>query len=619
LWSDGATPVTLRANNLFAVNWERGMVVNTDAAHSFAKLTIWWSLVIKDAGQNITCNSSLRWVLRLKKSGSKTCFCSCDGTSWHSVVWGGYCIWVCDTSRSTAACNYGSDLRVSCDDNMYSIENWCARWKVVQWTWSYLIDEKDYIHWTCMEDNWNTTGCAYHLPSDPCGWVSQPTVSCDYGAGSLFKCKLSVWDFPEGDDGVIWTGEDATHYYWTCNYASSSDDCSVSKWICPATTYSSWWCDYKIGLSNNGITQTTGTITPGKVWQITATCTNGNFVYSDWSCWSIPNPCPSINTGYWTCNFTLPAAAHNQTVSWTLNTPSRLWYLTAICENWSFRRLSGYCEVVACSNTLKVDSNGWRVTFSGQVLSGVRSETRVCGATIQLSTSPGKDTGTNITNRAVTLSWNDGKVMSWTYLVSSTKKYMTITGSVVYAFSGWYKTGDCWTWAPTTYTYLWQSYNGKECLMKALWKKTNETVQTWSIKLPNALRTGYQFTWWYTAKTWGTRVWGSGSQYSWVYTTLYAQWRLDPSASCENYVTPFNQCGGVPNSWTPVVSQGPTLKWKCWTKTCVTCNTWYNHKVFDGNDICVQCNNCAKNGFPYCFPIIFGSDCDEGTQLNITN
>jgi hypothetical protein len=31
----------------------------------------------------------------------------------------------------------------------------------------------------------------------------------------------------------------------------------------------------------------------------------------------------------------------------------------------------------------------------------------------------------------------------------------------------------------------------------------------------------------------------------------------------------------------------------------------------DWNRECVKCNNCAKNGFPYCFPIDFSDSCDE--------
>jgi hypothetical protein len=54
--------------------------------------------------------------------------------------------------------------------------------------------------------------------------------------------------------------------------------------------------------------------------------------------------------------------------------------------------------------------------------------------------------------------------------------------------------------------------------------------------------------------------------------------------------------------------------WKCQTNICQVCDgaNWYNLK----NGVCVNCNNCAENGFPYCFPIDFRVSCDESRYTN---
>ena len=166
LWSDGTTS-KLAKDKVFAVNWANGMVVNSDEAHSFAKLTIWWSLVIKDKNEDFACNANLKWVLRLQKKDWKTCFCSCDGTERNSVIWGGVCVGICNTTRAKAQCNTWADLRITCNATntttagkvAYVVENWCEKWNVVQWTWGYLVDEENKMHWTCMEDNWHSVEC----------------------------------------------------------------------------------------------------------------------------------------------------------------------------------------------------------------------------------------------------------------------------------------------------------------------------------------------------------------------------------------------------------------------------------------------------------------------------
>ena len=81
--------------------------------------------------------------------------------------------------------------------------------------------------------------------------------------------------------------------------------------------------------------------------------------------------------------------------------------------------------------------------------------------------------------------------------------------------------------------------------------------------------------------------------------------------TCKNYGT-YNLCNDW-TEWTPDWSGNGYLYWKCGKKRCETCDSSKGYNYKDG--ICKKCNNCAKNGFPYCFPINFKSDCDESLYL----
>ena len=68
--------------------------------------------------------------------------------------------------------------------------------------------------------------------------------------------------------------------------------------------------------------------------------------------------------------------------------------------------------------------------------------------------------------------------------------------------------------------------------------------------------------------------------------------------------------------WSEVIGWTWTCKWSpSWEdRDCHICNFEEGYKErmdADWNRECVKCNNCAKNGFPYCFPIDFSDSCDE--------
>ena len=167
LWTDGNKP-TLTTSNVFAINSEHWMVVNTGAAHSFAKLTIGWPLVINAWG-SVACDADHKWVLKVvnwasDNSGYK-CFCSCDGTKvdnkyyWHSLYGQWKCEWICNrnvaeenpTCGTTASINHSThEITVTCG-NKYS--------KPVVGDGAYFVDKDGYIYWSCQTDAGKTIQC----------------------------------------------------------------------------------------------------------------------------------------------------------------------------------------------------------------------------------------------------------------------------------------------------------------------------------------------------------------------------------------------------------------------------------------------------------------------------
>jgi hypothetical protein len=54
-------------------------------------------------------------------------------------------------------------------------------------------------------------------------------------------------------------------------------------------------------------------------------------------------------------------------------------------------------------------------------------------------------------------------------------------------------------------------------------------------------------------------------------------------------------------------------------RTCVRCDSDNGYEWKDDtHQICIKrsCHHCAKNGFPYCFPINFNSACNELNRMN---
>ena len=165
LWTDwNHWDEKLEADSTFAVVSKSGMVINTNKAHPFAQLTIWWPIILSENvnnNKNIQCGGGIGgWIVKTVNSGWNMCLCSCDGSGWNSIFGLGRCTSICDNS-----------IKPECGDDLYSVCFWfhnqmyswtCKIWEVVEWTWAYLTDKNNIVHRTCQTDDGNVKSCTWN-------------------------------------------------------------------------------------------------------------------------------------------------------------------------------------------------------------------------------------------------------------------------------------------------------------------------------------------------------------------------------------------------------------------------------------------------------------------------
>jgi len=160
LWTNESDERALAFSDVFAVVSERGMVINSDRANDNAMLTVNWPLVVGIDGdeQNLVCEEWLwAWILKGIFTGNRYCLCSCDWNNRNSIFWQWKCQSICD-----------GDVKPVCGTGLYLINSWstytfqwtCEVWYPVDWTWAYLVDKNDIVHWTCQTAGWATVQCS---------------------------------------------------------------------------------------------------------------------------------------------------------------------------------------------------------------------------------------------------------------------------------------------------------------------------------------------------------------------------------------------------------------------------------------------------------------------------
>ena len=264
LWTDNGAE--LGVSDVFAVMWERWMVINANAAHDLAQLTVGWSIVVWEwsGDNNIQCNSSGKWIIKLvDKVWDQKCLCSCNWSNWDSLLWDGQCKSICNGSDSiTAVC--GSELAVIVGEDWKRQYSWsCNSWSVVEG--SYYVSNTN-VWWTCQEANGSvdmcslTLWCTWRIPENghannnisPSGEYEYTfsnsvwdicTYSCDpwyahYGTGCEQICKYdTMWWSCYFGERLPSEGTRTNSYTYSCRYDDFDYKCSTS---CPTDYVWAW-------------------------------------------------------------------------------------------------------------------------------------------------------------------------------------------------------------------------------------------------------------------------------------------------------------------------------------------------------------------------------------------
>lgn len=155
LWTDGESDGTLGSDDVFAVIAWSGMVINKDNAHSFAKLTLWWHMVLSNGGDG---EFLVGWLLKVVSTGDYVCLCSSyNWDNWMSMFWKGRCIGICDKDMDRPECGE-PELKNSAGKYYYTW--WCNKWDVVKWTWAYFMDKTGKLYWSCQTEDGTVEICS---------------------------------------------------------------------------------------------------------------------------------------------------------------------------------------------------------------------------------------------------------------------------------------------------------------------------------------------------------------------------------------------------------------------------------------------------------------------------
>ena len=435
LWTDWThRDDTLTANNVFAVVWGSGMVIGTNQAHSFAQLTLNGGLVIRKGGNNLECNSSNGWSLKVVDGpGGKICLCSCDGHDniWNSMFGLGQCKSACDDKYIQPDC--GEEVVKICIGNE-TVYSWsCKPWKwvVVEWTWAYFVDKKNIVHWSCQTDDGLVEQCAHAVTEDKGCRETDVQFYCKPGDRPNDSSQIyKFWNetYPVNYSNPAWhrVGDNVTELNaceWRCNvegwyvWDSTANRCIFKT---ATLTYNANGCGTapspnQVTMTFTAETKAVGmTATNGRSFTKWCEHSNGSApCYNSWDTVKAANVVPTAKTLYAQCTAeptailkydangcgTAPdsvtmaystetkAATSMKTINqgWTLNkwcTQNNGWWncydkwWLVKAANVSPTPLTLYAQCTApCIRTIKYNANGWTPTPSEQSVTCGNSET----------------------------------------------------------------------------------------------------------------------------------------------------------------------------------------------------------------------------------------------------
>ena len=393
LWTDGSTTETLTGDNLFVIMAGSGMIINNNVAHRFAKLTIWWPLIVssKNTDENIQCGTWKGWwILKIKNAGSQMCLCSCNGSWRNSMLGKGKCMGICDSS-----------IKPECGNDVQRIKVWnfieyswsCIFGRVVKWTWAYLVTKDDKVHWSCQTDDGQTIGCsgtATGYPYRSC-WGSHPTAWVIVWSSVYVEVNwIKAWYYTSGSTpwvceytcdtskGYHWNGEMCVNTYeciWDQPWENTTRSTVVPTWWNKSWTYRETWalwaCEWRCKSSNYERDWLTMNCKPKtyacqwtmpwahtKTWSNVTTQQNQQWEYTwsstpwacEWTCidWYKPKSdgSKSCEPSTYICTWTAPwlhttrstVAPTWSNKSWTYRETWTLWACEWRCENSDYER-----------------------------------------------------------------------------------------------------------------------------------------------------------------------------------------------------------------------------------------------------------------------------------------
>ena len=244
LWTDGSSNSVLESLRVFAIWANSWVVINTDKAHSFAKLTLWGSMFVFTGlnDDNIVCSGWIWWwVLKVMNTGWQMCLCSCDGYGWNSMLGANKCMSICNVSMEPR-CATGGVKRI-CTGGSYLYEWVCSEWVVLEWTWAYLWDMDGNLHWSCQTEDGISTGCsmAYLEIQTDCSDVNQPYYFAWVCGNDKYNC--STWELVNTGELNDWNG--TYGYTWMCKWVGGNlMDIGCVK--CETWYESNWESCYKV-------------------------------------------------------------------------------------------------------------------------------------------------------------------------------------------------------------------------------------------------------------------------------------------------------------------------------------------------------------------------------------
>ena len=406
LWTDGSTTETLTGDNLFVIMAGSGMIINNNVAHRFAKLTIWWPLIVssKNTDENIQCGTWKGWwILKIKNAGSQMCLCSCNGSWRNSMLGKGKCMGICDSS-----------IKPECGNDVQRIKVWnfieyswsCIFGKVVKWTWAYLVTKYDKVNWSCQTDDGQTIGCsgtATGYPYRSC-WGSHPNEwVIVWGSVYVEVNWIKTWHYTSGSTpwvceytcdtskGYHWNGEMCVNTYeciWDQPWENTTGSTVAPTWSNKSWTYKETWalwaCEWRCKSSNyerDWLTMNCKPKTYACTWTqpwenttgstVAPTWSNKSWTYKEtWALWACEWRCKSSNyerdwltmnckPKTYACTWTMPWA-HTKTWSnvttqqnqqWEYTESSTPWACEWTCLSW-YTRDGLTCKKNGCQWTL---------------------------------------------------------------------------------------------------------------------------------------------------------------------------------------------------------------------------------------------------------------------------